>query len=177
MAEEFAGLGSSIYIGLPGQPFEEMNEVKISKTVPSLIPSVEEPYEWKDERIELRGRPRPGFFASFTCDLPGSAEAEAIRDMMSRDMPEMEFDVQILPSLYKKCYGRAPRKILKAMIHGGYYKRNTKWKRKAIALSNRDLKPSPFTIERAKIETDDDGRVCIVGGIRGGRKSNKRIND
>ena len=65
MAEEFSGLGSSIYIGLPGQPFEEMHEVKVKKVVQSLIPSVEEPCEWKDEQEELRGHPKQGYQLTF----------------------------------------------------------------------------------------------------------------
>lgn len=79
MAEEFSGLGSTLYIGLPGQPFEEMHEVKISKTVPSLVPSIEEPCEWKDEQKELRGHPKPGWEMTFDVGL-GNPACKALRE-------------------------------------------------------------------------------------------------
>lgn len=148
------GNGSFVLFGKP-KPF----------TFPASIKPHEEPIEFIDNTDSwIHGAPPSGGFSfTGTCELADGAEAEAIRDMMRREMPEMQFDVHILPSLYHKVYGRPSRKLKKAMTHGGYYKRNTKWKRKVIALSNRDLKPSPFTVKDAKIETNNNGEVLILG--------------
>lgn len=151
-----------------------LQELKAPKTMPSLSETIEEPFVWKNDYRDIHGHPRQVFSFTGTFELADGAEAEIIRDMMRREMPEPLFDVHILPSQYRKCYGRAPRKILKAMNHGGYYKRNTKWKRKSIALFNRYPEQSPFTICNAKIETDEDGRVTICAGNRGGLKNNLR---
>lgn len=172
MVEEFSGLGSQLFIGRKdtGEVFNlnlQSNEItrlrksyreeeldRIMATPPSdmIVPT--------DDGFQIMPT---GFSFSGTCELPDSAEAEALRDMMRREMQEPLFDVQVLPSLYRKCYGRAPRKILKAMSHGGYYRRDTKWKRKVVALSKRDMAPSPYTIRDAKIETNDNGEVLILG--------------
>lgn len=147
------GDGSLVLFGKP-KPF----------TFPASIKPHEEPIEFDNTDHWFHGVPPSGGFSfSGTCELPDSAETEALRDMMLRDMPEMQFDVQILPSLYEKCYGGAPRKILKAMNHGGYYRRNTKWKRKAIALYNRYPEQSPFTICNANMKIEENGEVLILG--------------
>ena len=180
MGEEFSGIGSKLFFFCPDngkiiehdlenntdrvvrKSDEERRVDRIMSTPPSeVIVSID------DGGFKVFPT---GFSASFACNLPGSVEAEALRDMMRREMPDELFDVQILPSLHKKYYTRAPRKLKKAMNHGGYYVRNTKWKRKAIALYNRYPEQSPFTICNAKIEIEEGGRACIIGGSRGGKK-------
>lgn len=179
MREEFSGIGSKLFIGNKDtgevfsldlqtneairlrKSYEEEERDRIKAKQQSMPPGIIMPTE--DGGFVLQKcKSSTGFSFSGTCELPDSAEAEALRDMMRRETPEMEFDIQILPSLYKKCYVRAPRKMLKAMNHGGYYKRNTKWKRKAIALFNRYPEQSPFTIGRARVETDDQGCILIL---------------
>lgn len=172
MAEEISGLGSKLFIFSPdnGKIIEHDLENNIDRVVRKsdderridriMATPPSEMIVPTDNGFEVMPT---GFSASFTCDLPDSAEAEDLHDMMRREMPEMEFDVLILPSLYKECYGRAPRKILKAMNHGGYYRRNTKWKRKAIALFNRHPEQSPFTICNAKMKIEENGEVLVLG--------------
>lgn len=172
MGEEFSGLGSKIFFFCPDSGMivehdldnnsdrvvrKSDDERRIDRIMATPPESIILPSEGGFHVVPT------GFSASFSCELPESAEAEALLDMFSRTMPEERFDVQVLPSLYRKCYGRAPRKILKAMSHGGYYRRDTKWKRKAVALSKRDIAPSSHTIRDAKIETNDNGEVLILG--------------
>lgn len=180
MAEEFSGLGSQLFIGNKdtGEVFslnlqsnettrlrksyreEELDRIVATRPNDMIVPT--------DDGFQIMPT---GFSFSGTCELPDSAEAEALRDMMRREMQEPLFDVHILSSLYRKCHGRAPRKILKAMSHGGYYRRDTKWKRKAVAFSNRYIEQSLFTICRARIEADEYGRVTICAGNRSGGKN------
>ena len=174
MAEEFSGLGSQLFIGhkdtdevfridLPShgrtlfrKSYREEELDRIMATPPE---SVILPSEGGFEVMPT------GFSSSFTCNLPGSAEFEALRDkLLGIDMPEsLRFDVHVVPSNHRSRRFsdgfRLPRRIKKAMNHGGYYMRNTKWKRKAIALFNRYPDQSPFTIGRARIETSEDGGV------------------
>lgn len=164
------GDGSFVLFGKP-KPF----------TFPASIKPHEEPIEFVDNTNHwFRGAPPSGGFSfTGTCELEDGAETEALRDMMSREMPEMLFNVSVFPSNIRsgRLYDalRIPRRLKKAMNHGGYYRRNTKWKRKAMALFNRYPDQSPFTICNAKIETDEDGRVTICAGNRGGRKGEIKL--
>ncbi len=179
IGEEFSGLGNNVLIycskvgrdleyDLENKTFNVVRESELERmddrlmaTPPSeiIVPSEDGFYVMPT-----------GFSASFTCELPDGAEAEALRDMMSRELPKEEFDIQIIPSLHRKLYVRLPRRLKKAMNHGGYYMRNTKYKRKSVALFNRISEVSPFTITKAKVDIDDKGEVLIIG--RGVSKTN-----
>lgn len=177
MGEEFSGLGSKLFFFCPDNGKVVEHDL-VSNTDSVVLKSVEE------RRIDRIMATPPesiilpseggfyamptGFSASFACDLPGSDEFDALRDkLLGIDMPEsLRFDVHVIPSNHRSRRSsdgfRIPRRIKKAMNHGGYYMRNTKWKRKAIALFNRYPEQSPFMIGNAKIETDDQDRVTIL---------------
>lgn len=186
MGEEFSGLGSKLFFFSPDNGKVVEHDL-VSNTDSVVLKSdaerrIDRIMATPPESIILPSEGDfyvmpTGFSASFTCDPPGSAEFEAIRDkLLGIDMPEsLRFDVHVIPSNHRSRRFsdgfRLPRRIKKAMIRGGYYMRNTKWKRKAIALFNRYPEQSPFMIGKAKIETEEDGLVCIIGGSRGGVKN------
>lgn len=178
MGEEFAGLGSKLFFFCPdnGKVVEhdlENNtdrivrksdeERRIDRIMSTPPESIILPSDGGFEVVPT------GFSASFTCDLPGSDEFDAIRDkLLGIDMPEsLRFDVHVIPSNHRSRRSsdgfRLPRRIKKAMSRGGYYIRATKWKRKAIAIFNRDPEHSPFLLRNAKVESDSTGRVTISG--------------
>ena len=187
MGEEFSGLGSQLFIGhkdtgevyridLPSHGrTSSVNPIAKKNSTASWPPS--DVIVPTDDGFQAMPT---GFSCSCTFDLPDSEETEILRDMMRREMPHLLFDVSVFPSSHSSRRfpdgHRLPRRIKKAMNHGGYYRRNTKWKRKAMALFNRYPDQSPFTIERARIETDERGNVTIIGRGVSKTQIQKRIN-
>lgn len=70
MGEEFSGLGSSFYIGLPGQPIEEMQEVKL-QNASSLL---------HDEDLKAEQKKQDGFSYPITFEI--TSEAFALPDKL-----------------------------------------------------------------------------------------------
>lgn len=150
------GDGSFVLFGKP-KPF----------TIPASIKPHEEPIEFVENTDHwFRGSPPSGGFSfTGTCELADGAEAEELRDMMLRDMPETKWEVDVLALLHGECVcDKLPRKILKAMTNGGYYKRNTKGKRKAgsYAMRLRCRRHSQY-ICNAKMKIEENGEVLILG--------------
>lgn len=149
MGEEFAGLGSKLFFFCPdnGKVVEhdlESNtdrivrksdeERRIDRIMSTPPESIIVPSEGGFEVVPT------GFSASFTCELPDSAEAEDICDLFSRQLPDKLFDVTILERHRPRRFSdgsRLPRRIKKATTRGGCYVRDTRWKRKAYILARR----------------------------------------